>query len=194
MTWLANKLFGPLFSALLDFAPWLWLLLGVLALTAMFFTDPWGFQRRWKLVAGITLAGFIGLLIASAADSGKTEKVKGLERDLAVSEQSVSNLQVSIQKNEKAVAKYEGRQREIKKEVAEALAPLDPVIIVETAKDDPVQAASDLTDRYNGFGRMFDDATDDFGPARSSAAPGPSADPDERGFLGRLAPWRRGPD
>lgn len=194
MTWLANKLFGPLFSALLDFAPWLWLLLGVLALTAMFFTDPWGFQRRWKLVGGVTLAGFFVLLLLSGIDTGKTEKIDKLQTELKTAEQSVTNLQTSIQSNEKAVARYEGRQREIRQEVAEALEPLDPVVIMETAKDDPVQAASDLTDRYNDFGRMFDDATDDFGPARSSAAPGPSADPDERGFLGRLAPWRRGPD
>jgi regulator of replication initiation timing len=98
-----------------------------------------------------------------------------LADELEISIQTASNLQTSIQQQADAMQSIELNQRRIRRDLNEARQGLDSQTITQEAQDDPVQAAIDLSDRWNNLGRMFDDETNAFG----RPGPAPAARPAE---------------
>lgn len=179
--WLADRIFGPFFAGLLAWSPWLWLLACAIIAVYLFFALPLAFKRWWQALAAVAIAGFIGLWVwqhfAGIADLVK--KNEELAQQNAALEERVGNLDTSISNYEQAVGRLESRQRQIRSEIAQARVGLDSGTIQEEANNDPGQAAVDLSDRWNRFGRMSDDATSGFGrPTSAAASPGTDADAD----------------
>lgn len=177
--WIANRVFGPLFDALLAWAPWLWLIGCVLISLYLFFAMPLVFKKWWQAIISIAIAGFAALWVwqhfAGVADL--VEKNEALVQQNADLEQRVGNLDTSITNYEQAVGNIERRQRQIRAEIAQARQGLDSGTIQQEVTNDPANAATDLSDRWNALGRMSDDATSGFGRP-TSAASGTSADTD----------------
>jgi membrane protein implicated in regulation of membrane protease activity len=177
--WIANRVFGPLFDALLSWAPWLWLVGCVLIGLYLFFAMPLVFKRWWQALITIAVAGFAALWVWShfAGVADLVEKNEQLVQQNATLEERVNNLDTSIGNYEKAVGDIERSQRQIRAEIAQARRGLDSGTIREEVENDPGQAAADLSARWNQFGRMSDDATSGFGrPTAAAASPGTDAD------------------
>lgn len=179
MGWIADRVFGPLIDAILAWAPWLWLAACAVVAIYLFLAMPLMFKRWWQAVAAIAVAGFVFLWVwqhfEGIADL-KEQNAELTEQNADLSER-VGNLDQSISNYEQAVGRLERSQRQIRSEIAQARRGLDSGTIQEEATNDPVQAAADLSNRWNAFGRMSDEATSGFGRA-TSAATGTSADAD----------------
>ncbi len=177
--WIANRVFGPFFDALLTWAPWLWLALCVLIAVYLFFAMPLVFKRWWQTLAVAAVVGFIGLWVWQHFDGiadlkKQNEQLAEQNADLT---DRVDNLDTSISNYTTAIGNLERRQRQIRAEITEARRGLDSGTIQEEATNDPVKAADDLSDRWNAFGRMSDEATSGFGrPTAAAASPGGDAD------------------
>ncbi len=175
--WIANRVFGPLFDALLTWAPWLWLAGCVLIALYLFFAMPLVFKRWWQALAALAVSGFVVLWVWQHFDGIADLK----EQNATLAQQNeeltgrVDNLDTSIGNYQTAVGNLERRQRQIRSEIAQARQGLDSGTIQEEATNDPDQAAADLSTRWNAFGRMSDEATSGFG-SPTAAATGTSAD------------------
>ncbi len=179
LDWIMNRVFGPLFDGLLTWAPWLWLLACAVAALYLFFAMPLVFKRWWQALAALAISGFVVLWVwqhFKGIDDLKEQNAELAEQNADLSER-VGNLDKSITDYEQAVGRIERSQRQIRSEIAQARRGLDSETIQEEATNDPVQAAADLSNRWNAFGRMSDEATSGFGSATSASA-SPSADAD----------------
>ena len=175
--WIAEKVFGNFFHNLLVWSPWIWLVLCIAVLIYLFFALPLVFKKWWQMIVTVAVAGFVGLWFwqhFASYDKLKAENA-ALESRLEKAEQSVTNLQTSIDNQGQAIADMEARQRQIRRELAQARVGLDSTTIRREAADDPAKAAANLSGRWNNLGRMSDDETGRFGRAAPSAAR-PSAD------------------
>lgn len=172
MGWIADRVFGPLIDGLLAWAPWLWLIACAVVALYLFLATPLLFKRWWQAVVAVAVAGFVFLWVwqhfAGIADL-KEQNAQLTEQNADLSER-VNNLDTSISNYETALGNLERRQRQIRAEITEARRGLDSGTIQEEATNDPVKAAADLSDRWNAFGRMSDDATSGFGRPTSSAS------------------------
>lgn len=179
IAWLADRVFGPLLAFLVDWSPWLWLAAcGVLAV-ALLTLAPLLFKRWSRVLAAAALAGFVVLWVWQhfAGIARLEEQNAELQQKLDAAETRIGDLDTSISNYTSAVGALERRQRQIRTEVEQARQGLDSGTIKEEVKNDPIQAASDLSDRWNRLGRMSDEATRVFGRPAPSAASA-SADPD----------------
>lgn len=176
--WLAEKVFADFLHNLLVWSPWIWLTVGVVVLIWMFFALPLIFKKWWQFTVTIIVAGFVGLWFWQhfASYDKLKEDNAALEQRLDTAEQSVTNLQTSIDNQGAAMADMEQRQVQIRREIKQARVGLDSTTIKKEAADDPVKAAVNLSDRWNNLGRMSDDETGSFGRAAPAAA---RPDPDE---------------
>lgn len=179
--WIADRVFGPLLNALVAWSPWLWLIACVVIGVYLFFAMPLVFKRWWQALAALAVAGFVGLMLwqhfDGVADLERQNKELA-EQNADLAEQN-AGMNTTITDYTAALGRIEQGQRQIRSEIGRARQGLDSGTIQQETQDDPVQAATDLSDRWNRLGRMSDEATSSFGGATPSAA-GPSADADPR--------------
>lgn len=179
LNWIADRIFGPLFDGLLTWAPWLWLALCATVALYLFFAMPLVFKRRWQAIVAAAVVGFVALWVWQHFDEFadlKRQNDELVEQNEELAGR-VDNLGQSISNYEAAVGNLERRQRQIRAEITAARQGLDSETIQREVNNDPGQAAVDLSDRWNSFGRMSDEATSGFGRPTASAT-GTSADAD----------------
>lgn len=179
LDWIMNRVFGPLLDGLLTWAPWLWLLACAVAALYLFFAMPLVFKRWWQALAALAVSGFVVLWVwqhFKGIDDLKEQNAELAQQNEDLTGR-VNNLDTSISNYETALGNLERRQRQIRAEITEARRGLDSGTIQEEATNDPVKAAADLSDRWNAFGRMSDEATSGFGRP-TSAASGSGGDAD----------------
>ena len=183
--WIAKKLFGPFLHGLLEWSPWIWLAVCAVAAVWMLLAFPLLFKRWWQALAAVAVAGFIGLWVWQHFDGIKELENKNadLTEQLGTANQSIENLNSSIQTQADGMADLERRQKRINKELAAARVGLDSGTIMKEATNDPVKAATDMSDRWNALERMSDDETGSFGRSKA-AATGPDADAGAAGPVG----------
>lgn len=176
---LVNALTGAVSNSLWSLLPAVWLGLSAAGMIALASMSPVLFGRFWKPLAGIAVAGFVALLVVQHFHefNDRKRQIDDLKVQLATAEESVTNLQTSIDNHQQALDNLERSQRAIRKEIKAARVGLDSTTAFKEADRDPVKAASDLSDRYNRFNRMFDAATESFGTASSTSGTG--SDPDK---------------
>lgn len=177
--WLADRVFGPLLTFLVDWSPWLWLVACAVLAVALLSLAPLLFKRWWRALATAAVAGFVVLWVWQhfAGVARLEDQNAELQKKLEDAETRIENLDTSISNYTTAVSALERRQRQIRSEITQARQGLDSGTIQEEVKNDPVKAASDLSDRWNRLGRMSDEATGVFGRPEAPAASA-SADPD----------------
>lgn len=179
--WFADRVFGPVLSALLAWSPWLWVAACAIVALYLLINLPVAFKRWWQVIVAVALVG--GTFLWGWQHFAGVEKLKqdkaAIERKLEDANARADKLTASIDEYTATVARLEARQREIRAELAEARVGLDSGTIIRESNNDPVKAAADLSNRWNNLGRMSDAETRRFGSAAPSAAVA-SAYPDAR--------------
>lgn len=172
MNWVLDRMFGPMINAIVAWSPWLWIIACALLALYLFVALPLAFKRWWQVIAAAAASGFVLLLVMQhfAGVAKLRAENDQLQTDNQKLSERVDALDTSINNHTDAVQIIEVRQREIRTEIREARQGLDSGTIKEEVQNDSVQAAADLSDRWNRLGRMSDDATASFGRATPSAA------------------------